>query len=136
MAYIVRDYMSKPVIVIDPETPVSSAISIMRRRGFHSLVVDLTEGSKVMYGIVTSTDIRTKVTALKRDPALVRVGEIMTAPVHTARANWTLQQCAERMHELGIDHFPVLDDDGALIGMISATDIYSAVEEAGWESLG
>jgi CBS domain-containing protein len=136
MAYTVRDYMSKPVIVIDPETPVSSALSIMRRRGIHSLVVDLTEGARIAYGIITTTDIRDKIAAQKRDPAATMVGEIMTTPVFTASPRWTLQQCAERMHELGIHHMPVLDDDGAAIGMISATDIFSAVEEAGWESLG
>jgi CBS domain-containing protein len=136
MAYTVRDYMSKPVLVIDAETPVSSALSIMRRRNIHSLVVDLTEGSNVEYGIVTSTDIRDKIAMAKRDPAATNVGEIMTTPVHTAFAYWTLQQCAEQMHELGVHHLPVLDDDGAMVGMISATDIFSAVEEAGWESLG
>lgn len=136
MAYIVRDNMSKPVIVIDPETPVSSALSIMRRRGIHSLVVDLSEGAKIEYGIVTSTDIRDKIVALRRDPASTLVGEIMTTPVRTAMANWTLQQCAEQMHELQIHHMPVLDEGGVLVGMISATDIFSAVEEAGWESLG
>ncbi|MBI4674613.1 MAG: CBS domain-containing protein [Chloroflexi bacterium] len=60
----------------------------------------------------------------------------MTTPVHAASPRWTLQQCAEEMQTLGIHHMPVLDDDGAAIGMISATDIFSAVEEAGWESLG
>ncbi len=136
MAYTVRDYMSKPVIVIDSETPVSSALSIMRRRNIHSLVVDLTEGANIAYGIITTTDIRDKIAAVKRDPAATMVGEIMTTPVHAASPRWTLQQCAERMHELNIHHMPVLDDDGAAIGMISATDIFSAVEEAGWESLG
>jgi CBS domain-containing protein len=136
MAYTVRDYMSKPVIVIDPETPVSSALSIMRRRSIHSLVVDLTEGSNVAYGIITATDIRDKIAAVKRDPTATMVGEIMTTPVHTASPRWTLQQCAEQMHDLKIHHMPVVDDDGAAMGMISATDIFSAVEEAGWESLG
>lgn len=136
MAYTVRDYMNKPVIVIDPGTPVASALSIMKRRGIHSLVVDLTEGTKIAYGIITTTDIRDKIAMAKRDPAATMVGEIMTTPVHAANPRWTLQQCAEEMHMLGIHHMPVLDDDGLAVGMISATDIFSAVEEAGWESLG
>jgi CBS-domain-containing membrane protein len=60
----------------------------------------------------------------------------MTSPVHTAQSTWTLQQCAERMHTLGIRHLPVLDNDEVMVGMISQTDIFSAVEEAGWEALG
>ena len=30
-------------------------------------------------------------------------------------------------------HMPVADKNGELIGMISATDIFMAVEETGWE---
>ena len=30
-------------------------------------------------------------------------------------------------------HLPVADENGTLIGLISATDIFMAVEEAGWE---
>jgi CBS-domain-containing membrane protein len=29
-------------------------------------------------------------------------------------------------------HLPIADEDGTLIGMISATDIFMAVEETGW----
>lgn len=136
MAYIVRDYMNKPVIVIAPETLVSQALTLMRRRNIHSLVVDLTKGSRIEYGIVTTTDIRDKIVEADRDPAHTKVSEIMTSPVHTVLPDWSLKDCAHRMHELGIHHMPVADGDGVLIGMISATDIFAAVEETGWSALG
>ena len=126
MSYVVRDWMTKPIIVIDDSTQVTHAMTLMRRRNIHSLVVDATENGKVAYGIVTTTDIRDKIVAAQRDPAKTTVAEI----------NWTLQQCAERMHSLGIRHLPVTDDDGGMVGMISQTDIFSAVEETGWEALG
>jgi CBS domain-containing protein len=127
--------MTKPIVVIDDSTQVTHALTLMRRRNIHSLVVDATEGSKVLYGIVTTTDIRDKIVEAGRDPAKITVAEIMTVPVHTALPTWTLQRCAERMHALGIRHMPVADTDGVMIGMISQTDIFSAVEEAGWEAL-
>jgi CBS-domain-containing membrane protein len=37
------------------------------------------------------------------------------------------------MQEHRIHHIPVTDKDGSLIGMISATDVFIAVEETGWE---
>jgi CBS-domain-containing membrane protein len=40
------------------------------------------------------------------------------------------------MHALGIRHMPVAQADGVMIGMISQTDIFAAVEEAGWAALG
>lgn len=136
MSYIVRDWMTRPIIVIDYETPVNHAMTLMKRRNIHSLVVDSSDAGKVSYGIVTTTDIRDKIVAANRNPAEISVAEIMTAPVHTAQSNWTLQECAERMHTLGFRHLPVLDEDGVMVGMISQTDIFSAVEEAGWEALG
>ncbi len=136
MSYIVRDWMARPIIIIDDSTPVTQALTLMKRRGIHSLVVDCSEPGKVSYGIVTTTDIRDKIVAAGRDPSQTTVAEIMTTPVHTAQSDWTLQQCAERMHALNIRHLPVLDSDGVMVGMISQTDIFSAVEEAGWEALG
>jgi CBS domain-containing protein len=136
MSYIVRDWMTRPIIVIDESTPVTHAMTLMKRRNIHSLVVDCSDAGKVTYGIVTTTDIRDKIVAANRNPSETTVAEIMTTPVHTAQSNWTLQQCAERMHALNIRHLPVLDEDGVMVGMISQTDIFSAVEEAGWEALG
>lgn len=136
MSYVVRDWMARPIIVIDDSTLVTQAMTLMRRRNIHSLVVDCSENGKVSHGIVTTTDIRDKIVAGGRDPGKTTVSEIMTMPVHTAQASWSLQECAEKMHALGIRHMPVVDNDGAMVGMISQTDIFSAVEETGWGALG
>jgi CBS domain-containing protein len=37
------------------------------------------------------------------------------------------------MQENHIHHLPIADENGALIGLISATDIFTAVEESGWQ---
>jgi CBS domain-containing protein len=131
MARIVRDAMSRPVIFIDPDARVAHAATLMRRRGVHSLVVAL-EGNR--FGIVTTTDIRDKIVAADLDPQHTRVSEIMTTPVATARPEWSLRECSLRMKELGVHHLPVADDRDMIIGMISAIDIFIAVEEAGWGS--
>ena len=127
----VRDWMSSPVIVIDPDSSVSHALTLMRRRNIHSLVVDLKEDQPV-YGIITTTDIRDKIIAEGKNPADTTVREIMTAPVLSANADWTLQECSRKMQAHHIHHMPVCDEQGILIGLISATDIFVAAEEIGW----
>jgi len=127
----VRDWMSSPVIVVDPDTSVSHALTLMRRRKIHSLVVDLSSVSKG-YGIITSTDIRDKVMAIERNPAEIRVAEIMTAPAITAKPDWTLKECSITMQAHNCHHLPVSDESGAIIGMISDKDIFMAAEEIGW----
>jgi CBS domain-containing protein len=136
MGYIVRDWMTKPVIVVDGSMSVAHAMTLMRRRNIHSLVVDVTQAGKPVHGIVTTTDIRDKIVEAGRDPAKTSVAEIMSQPVQSAAPTWSLQECAQRMHQLNIHHMPVADPDGVFIGMISATDIFAAVEETGWDALG
>ena len=127
----VSNRMSSPVIVVDPDSSLRYALTLMRRRRIHSLVVDL-GGGQAEYGILTTTDIRDKVIAAGRNPAQMSVGDIMTAPVITARPDWTLQMASTKMQEHNIHHMPVADESGTLVGMISVTDIFMAVEEIGW----
>jgi CBS domain-containing protein len=85
------------------------------------------------YGIVTSTDIRDKIVAANRNPAELTVREIMSGPIITGNPDWTLMECSQVMQKHHIHHLPIADETGALIGLISATDIFTAVEEAGWQ---
>jgi CBS domain-containing protein len=123
--------MSSPVVVVDPDSSVSHALTLMRRRNIHSVVVDL-GGDKPAYGIITSTDIRDKIIGQGRNPGETRVREIMTSPVITARPDWTLQECSQKMQAHNFHHLPVADENDNLIGIISATDIFIAAEEIGW----
>ena len=131
MPNLVRDWMSSPVIVVDPDSSVKYALTLMRRRKIHSVVVATSEKNP-QYGIVTSTDIRDKIVAAGRNPAELSVREIMSGPIITGNPDWTLMQCSQLMQEHHIHHLPIADESSALIGIISATDIFMAVEEIGW----
>jgi CBS domain-containing protein len=132
MPHLVRDWMSSPVVVVDPDSSVSYAMTLMRRRKIHSVVVNISEKNP-SYGIVTTTDIRDKIVAEGRNPAETTVREIMSGPIITGRADWTLMECSKLMQEHKFHHLPVADENGNLIGLISATDIFMSVEEQGWE---
>ena len=132
MPHLVRDWMSSPVVVVDPDSSVSYAMTLMRRRNIHSVVVDISEKNP-SYGIVTTTDIRDKIVAVNRNPAEITVREIMSGPIITRRAEWTLMECSQLMQKHKFHHLPIADEHGSLIGLISATDIFMSVEEQGWE---
>lgn len=132
MPHLVRDWMSSPVIVVDPDSSVSYAATLMRRRKINSLIVKISVQDNA-YGIVTTTDIRDKIVAAGRNPAETTVREIMSGPLITGRADWTLMECSRVMQEHKFHHLPIADESGALIGMISATDIFMSVEEQGWQ---
>ena len=132
MPHLVRDWMSSPVVVVDPDSSVSYAMTLMRRRNIHSVVVDISEKNP-SYGIVTTTDVRDKIVAVNRNPAEITVREIMSGPIITGRAEWTLMECSQLMQKHKFHHLPIADEHGSLIGLISATDIFMSVEEQGWE---
>jgi len=132
--HFVRDWMSSPVTVVDPDSSVSYALTLMRRRNIHSLVVMLQDGIQTSYGIVTTTDIRDKIIAGDRNPAETTVRQIMTMPVRTASPAWSLKECSVEMQKYGIHHMPVADDENTLVGLISATDLFIAAEEIGWDT--
>jgi CBS domain-containing protein len=135
MKQFVRDWMNSPVVVIPPEIFVGQALALMRRRGIHSLVVDLSGESGQQYGIVTKTDIHNKIAAVGLDPAETRISAIMTAPIQCAKTSWTVREAAKAMQDLSIHHLPVENRRKALVGVITATDVFIAVEEAGWTAI-
>jgi len=132
MPHFVRDWMSSPVVVVDGDSSVSYAMTLMRRRNIHSIIVKVSVKEQ-SYGIVTTTDIRDKIVADGRNPAETSVREIMSGPIITGRADWTLMECSRVMQEKNIHHLPIADESGNLIGLISATDIFMSVEEQGWD---
>ncbi len=132
MPHTVGDTMTTPVVTVKPDATVAAALTLMRRKGIHSVVVE-PENSSDRYGIVTMTDIVKKIAAQDLDPRTIRVRDIMTLPIVTASPQWSLKECANRMMALNVRHLPVADGDGRLVGMISNTDIFMAVEERGWE---
>lgn len=132
MPRLVQDIMSSPVVTVEQEDTAAHALTIMRRRNIHSVLVMPPKAGEP-YGIITSTDVRDKIAALERDPRSVKCRELMSSPVALAQPNWTIRQASIRMSELKVHHLPVADDLGRIIGLISATDIFMMVEESGWE---
>lgn len=127
----VRDWMQSPVVVIDPDSSVSYAMTLMRRRQIHSLIVDLSRESGG-YGILTTTDISGKIVAADANPAEVKVRDIMTAPLITGQPDWTLKEASQVMQKHKFHHLPI-EENGVLVGILSDTDIFMAVEEIGWK---
>ncbi len=130
MDFTVRDWMMDLVVYVEPNCPVTDALETMRRRYINSVIANKTEDN-TEYGILTSTDICDKIVAQDRDPAQVKVREIMTSPLITVSVNMSMAECARIMHKHNIHHLPVADEKGQIVGMISATDFLVVAEALG-----
>jgi CBS domain-containing protein len=53
----------------------------------------------------------------------MRAGDIMTRPVHTVGPDASVESAAELLAAKTVTALPVVDDDGALVGMVSEGDL-------------
>jgi CBS domain-containing protein len=130
MQFSVRDWMMDLVVFIEPDSTVLDALAMMRRRYIHSLIVNKSKDNPE-YGIVTSTDISDKIIALERNPAEIKVSQIMNSPLVTVKEGMSLKECARLMNKHRIHHLPVVNEQNVLVGMVSSTDFLVAAEAMG-----
>ena len=115
--------MSSPVHTVSPDTLVEEAAQRMLDEEIGSVVV-VEDGRLV--GILTNTDF-VKIVAERKPKDRTPVSEYMSDTAVTTTAQVPIAQVAESMIEHGIHHVPVVDDDGAVIGMVTTTDLASYV---------
>lgn len=132
MQFKVRDWMIDLVVYVDPESSVSDALALMRRRYIHSLIVQKSKNNPE-YGILTATDINDKILAVDQNPSQVKVRELMTSPIISVKVDNSLQECALIMKQKHLHHLPVVDEKGVVVGMITTTDFLVAAEAMGRE---
>lgn len=125
---LASDVMTSPVITVPPEMAVTGALHLMREQGVSSVLVDLSDEG---WGIMTQRDVLNKVVAQDRNPDSLEVGEIMTTPLITASPDTEIHDCSVIMIENNIRRLPI-EADGVIVGIISDTDIFAAVEQGGW----
>jgi acetoin utilization protein AcuB len=130
---LVKDWMSPAPLTVSPETPVLEALRLLKERGFRRLPV--VEGSKLI-GIVTDKDLKdampSKATTLSVWEmnyllAKLTVREVMATEVLTVNSLETLEDAALRMQERKLGGVPVLDNAGALVGILTITDVLGAL---------
>jgi len=117
---------------IDAAEPVLAAIRMMAEHHVGALPV-LRDGR--LAGIVSERDYARKVILLGRASSDTPVSQIMTAPVVTVGLEERVHRCMQLMTEKRFRHLPVVDADGAMVGVISIGDLVSAVIEEQKETI-
>jgi CBS domain-containing protein len=111
---------SKPLFC-DPDTSIREAAQIMIAEKRSAILVRAGEGPGII-GIVTDVDLRNKV-VVEHVSRHAPVTAIMSAPVHTIGAEVLAPEAGIAMMSAGVNHMPVLDDDGEVVGILSASSL-------------
>ena len=102
--------------VVTPATTVLQAVEVMSKARTGACVV--IDGGELK-GLFTERDLMSKVVLKQLDPAKVSIGEVCTTALITASPETPEHQALRTMVDRHIRHLPVVDEKGALIGMLS-----------------
>jgi acetoin utilization protein AcuB len=130
---LVKDWMSYPVYVVHPETPVADAYNVMMEHGIRRLPVVVGEE---LVGIVTLGDLRearpspaTSLSIYELNYLLAKlaVGQVMTHDPFTITRDTPVEQAARIMLERKISSLPVVDARNRPVGIITESDIFRMI---------
>lgn len=118
------------VVVAERDTPVLAAARRMREQHVGCLVVvDEAGFGRAVAGMLTDRDIVTAIVAQAVDPATLRVEDVMSAEVVTARDTDSFAELLGIMRRKGLRRLPVVDGKGALLGLVTLDDLLGIMAE-------
>lgn len=97
---------------------------IMVKRGIGSVIVVSSDEESAM---LTERDIMSKVVAKGLDPGKTLTRDIATKPLVTIREDATVWDAAELMSKHHIRRLPVVNTEGAVIGLITTRSVSDAL---------
>ena len=111
---------NRPLAVVTPSDTVFHALGVMAKHDVGALMV--LDGEQLV-GIFSERDYARKVVLLGKSSKELLVREIMSDRVAYVTPDVPLEQCMALMTEKHFRHLPVLDDNGAVLGIISIGDL-------------
>jgi CBS-domain-containing membrane protein len=146
-AVTVGDMMTREVVAVQPETPMSELVADLIERGFRA--VPVVDADRTVIGIVTNGDlvrrgglpVRLELLQTFDSPAVHEqlqrlsavhrsVREVMTAPAVTVTPDLDVRHAAELMLRRRLKRLPVTDGAGRLVGIVSRVDLLHTVAGA------
>jgi CBS domain-containing protein len=114
---VIRD--REPYFVKIDDTVLDAARFMADRRIGGVCVID---GNNRLVGILTERDILNSIVVPQRDPASLKLDEVMGELLAVIETNDTPHEALERMEKIGRRHLPVVEGD-RWVGMLSMRDL-------------
>jgi CBS domain-containing protein len=116
-----RDVMTPQPACCSPDTSLDQVAKLMVQNDCGE--IPIVDGANRPVGVVTDRDIVCRAVAEGKNPMGYPAENVMTTAVVTVSENATLEQVVSEMRDRQIRRVPVVDDDGALTGIIAQADI-------------
>jgi CBS domain-containing protein len=116
---------TRQVAVVPKTALLTDAAKRMRSAHVGDLVVvEVRQGRQVPIGIVTDRDI--VISAVAGDPEHLQsllVSDLMSDDLVVAREHESITEALTRMRQHGVRRLPIIDQDGALAGILTLEDV-------------
>lgn len=116
----VGSHCRRAACTVQLDETLRSVAQRMEKEGVGSVVV-VEEGRPV--GVLTDRDLALRVVADRRDAAATKVVQVLGGPPTVIPAAARLSEASRLMSRQRVRRLPVVDEDGAAVGVISADDI-------------
>lgn len=117
----VRDIMTSEVAAARPESSLAEAALAMWQHDCGS--VPVVNGAGVIVGMITDRDICMAVAFNERAAAEITIGEIVRGKVYSCQPDMDVEDALQIMSEQTLRRLPVVDEAGALCGILSLNDV-------------
>jgi len=137
------DIMSRDLVTAEYGTELEEAWAQLR---FHKIkAIPVVDKAKRVIGIITLVDFLKRanlktyetfedklIKFIKRTPGMDStkpevVGQIMAAPVYSAKASMHIVELVPLLSERGLHHIPIVDEERRLVGMVTQSDLIAAL---------
>lgn len=106
-----------------PSDTVFTAVQVMSDKNYGAAVIVSPDQKPI--GIVTERDFMRRLLNQERDPKTTTLAEIMTTDLKLAREDDDLLDWLRQMSNDRFRHLPVVDENGALVSIMSQGDFVS-----------
>ncbi len=125
-ALLASDILHAPVIAVDGDETLSSALRILREKGIGHLPVIDAQGR--LAGMLSDSDMQAlRLAGIEAEGNPDAVTRHMATPVLAASPDTDIRQIAGLMLERKVGSMPIVDDEGRPTGIITRTDLLSAL---------
>ena len=117
----VEEIMSENPVTCMPDTSIQQAARWMVESDCGALLVVDSDNKPV--GVITDRDITCRIVAKGKNPYQLTVDDAMTHTAATVYKDTSVEDCLELMEENQVRRMIVIDDGGAVCGMVSQADL-------------
>lgn len=117
---ILRGKEQRPLFATTPAASVLEATRLMNEERIGALLVMQADR---LVGVFSERDVLRRVVVEMRSPAFTAVGDVMTDHVLCCGPDTSVEEVGDLMHRRRVRHVPVVDGEGAVVGLVSIGDL-------------